>query len=211
MAAQLTADERRLGPTRLGVDVAGHHLLPEPLSPVIRIEASDAATWSARRMTSSIAGSRTIIGRLSSVTAARTAAISSASGGSGMNSLAIPALIAAAAASGRRRRRRPPPAPDPLGLVGGDQARDVERVLDHHQVRALPGPQRVGRRFVGLDVRDLGPGVHRHLHGDRELSVQFSDDQEAHRSSPLGLFVPVVQLVKLQSTSRGVSRRRRRP
>jgi hypothetical protein len=50
-------------------------------------------------MTPSMAGSRTIIGRLSSVTAARTAAISSASGGSGMNSLA-PALIAAAARIG---------------------------------------------------------------------------------------------------------------
>ena len=70
--------------------------LPEPLSPVIRIEASDGATWSARLMTPCIPGSRTTIGFSSSETAARTAAIISASGGSGMNSLA-PARIASPA------------------------------------------------------------------------------------------------------------------
>ena len=70
--------------------------LPTPLSPVIRIEASDGAIWSAMVMTDCIEGSRTTIGRLSSATAASTAAISSASGGRGMNSFA-PALIAPAA------------------------------------------------------------------------------------------------------------------
>ena len=70
--------------------------LPTPLSPVIRMEASEAATWSARVMTSCMDGSRVTSGRSSSDTAASTAAISSASGGSGMNSLA-PARMASAA------------------------------------------------------------------------------------------------------------------
>ncbi len=73
--------------------------LPTPLSPVIRIEASEAATWSASAITDCIDGSRTTIGRSSSATAASTAAISSASGGSGMNSLA-PARMASAARLG---------------------------------------------------------------------------------------------------------------
>ena len=70
--------------------------LPTPLSPVIRIEASERATWSASMTTAFIDGSAEISGRSSSATAARTAAIRSASGGRGMNSLA-PALMAAAA------------------------------------------------------------------------------------------------------------------
>jgi hypothetical protein len=70
--------------------------LPTPLSPVIRIEASERATWSASCSTAFIDGSAEIIGFSSSATADRTAAISSVSGGRGMNSLA-PALMAAAA------------------------------------------------------------------------------------------------------------------
>ncbi len=73
--------------------------LPTPLSPVIRIEASDRATWSARVSTVCMAGSEVTSGRSSSDTAARTAAMRSASGGRGMNSLA-PARIARAASSG---------------------------------------------------------------------------------------------------------------
>src|SRR6185437_8143576 len=70
--------------------------LPLPLSPVMRIEASLGATWSARPITASIAGSSKIIWWLSSATAARTAAISSGSGGSGRYSLA-PARMASTA------------------------------------------------------------------------------------------------------------------
>jgi hypothetical protein len=70
--------------------------LPTPLSPVIRIEASDGAIWSASLMTTSITGSRAIIGRASSPIAASTAAIRSASAGRGMNSLA-PARMASPA------------------------------------------------------------------------------------------------------------------
>ena len=99
-----------------------------------------------------MAASRATIGRSSSATAASTAAISSASGGSGMNSLA-PARMASAAlarigvdAAGHDRHA------DALGLVGGDQAGDVELVVDHQQVGALAGAQRVGGRLDGLDV-----------------------------------------------------------
>ena len=60
------------------------------------MEASERATWSARPITAFIDGSAEIIGFSSSATADSTAAIRSASGGSGMNSLA-PALMAAAA------------------------------------------------------------------------------------------------------------------
>ncbi len=70
--------------------------LPTPLSPVIRIEASERATWSASWITCFIDGSAEIIGRSSSATADSTAAIRSASGGRGMNSLA-PARMALAA------------------------------------------------------------------------------------------------------------------
>ena len=63
---------------------------------MIRIEASDGATCSAMEITAFMAASSAIIGRLSSDTAARTAAIISASGGRGMNSLA-PARMASAA------------------------------------------------------------------------------------------------------------------
>ena len=60
------------------------------------MEASERATWSASWITCFIDGSAEIIGFSSSATADRTAAIRSASGGRGMNSLA-PALMAAAA------------------------------------------------------------------------------------------------------------------
>ena len=55
--------------------------LPEPLSPVIRIEASEGATCSAMLMTAFIAASSAIIGRLSSETAASTAADAIRAGG----------------------------------------------------------------------------------------------------------------------------------
>jgi hypothetical protein len=73
--------------------------LPTPLSPVIRIEASEPATWSASFITACIDGIAGDHRRSSSLTAASTAAISSASGGRGMNSLA-PARMAAAARLG---------------------------------------------------------------------------------------------------------------
>jgi hypothetical protein len=71
--------------------------LPEPLSPVISTEASERATCSERRTTFSIDGSRQTKLRPSAATASRTAAMRSASGGSGMYSRA-PAWIAATAA-----------------------------------------------------------------------------------------------------------------
>jgi hypothetical protein len=77
--------------------------------------------------------------------------------------------------------------PDALGLVGGDQAGDVEQVVDHQQVGALAGAQGVGRRRRGLDVRHLGARAHRHLHGERELPVQSSDDKKPHDFNPLRL------------------------
>ncbi len=54
--------------------------------------------------------------------------------------------------------------PDALGLVGGDQGRDVELVVDHQEVRALAGAQRLGGPFAGLHVGDLGASGHGHLH-----------------------------------------------
>ena len=44
--------------------------MPTPLSPVMRIEASDLATWSASLITAAIEGSAETIGRSSSATAA---------------------------------------------------------------------------------------------------------------------------------------------
>jgi hypothetical protein len=73
---------------------------------------------------------------------------------------------------------------DPLGLVGGDQAGDVEVVVDHQQVRALAGAQRVRRRLDGLHVADLRARAHRHLHGGGELSAQLADDQKSHSNAP---------------------------
>jgi hypothetical protein len=69
---------------------------------------------------------------------------------------------------------------DALGLVGLDQAGDVELEIDHQQVRALPHPQGVGGGGDGLDVCDLGPRRHRHLHRERELTGKPSDNQEPH-------------------------------
>jgi hypothetical protein len=186
--------------------------LPEPLSPVIRIEASDGGH---------------LVGQADDVAHGRIAddhrtVVVGDGGQDGGDQLGVrrqrdeflgpgldrrggPHRIGVDAAGHHRH-------PDPLGLVGGDQARDVERVVDHQQVGPLPGPQRVGRGFARFDVRDLGPGVHRHFHGDRELSVQFSDDQEAHRSISVGTcFTPAVQLVKLTRRRCRPSRRRRRP
>jgi hypothetical protein len=82
-----------------------------------------------------------------------------------MNSLA-PARIASAARLESA----------PLGLVRGDQASDVELIVDHEQVGALAGAQGVGGGGHGLHVADLGAGGHGHLHRGRELPVQFSDD-----------------------------------
>ncbi len=75
--------------------------------------------------------------------------------------------------------------PDPLGLVGGDQAGDVQVVVDHQQVGALAGAQGVGGRLARLHVGDLRPRVHGHLHRAGELSAQSSDDQKPHCRSPL--------------------------
>ena len=116
-----------------------------------------------------MAGSRVTSGRSSSETAASTAAISSASGGSGDE------LLGAGADGVRRAPRIPAHAaghhrhPDALGLVGGDQGGDVQVVVHQQQVRPLPGPQRMRRLRLGLHVGDLGAGVHRHLHRQREL------------------------------------------
>jgi hypothetical protein len=70
--------------------------------------------------------------------------------------------------------------PDPLGLVGRDQGPDVQGVVDHQQVGALAGAQRVGGGLDGLHVAHLGARAHRHLHGGGELPVQSSDDQKPH-------------------------------
>ena len=72
--------------------------LPVPLSPVIKTLASEAATWSASLTTLAMAGSRNRKSALSRATAAIIAAISSASGGKGIYSLA-PARMALTAAA----------------------------------------------------------------------------------------------------------------
>jgi hypothetical protein len=71
--------------------------LPVPDSPVMSTEASLGAIWSARRSTAAIAGSRLTIAWFCSATASSTAAMSCASGGRGMYSLA-PARMARTAA-----------------------------------------------------------------------------------------------------------------
>src|SRR5690606_8199341 len=74
---------------------------------------------------------------------------------------------------------------DALGLVGGDQAGDVEVVVDHQQVGALAAAQGLGRLVASLDMTDLGAVRHRHFHSRRQLSAEPSDHQEPHGSSPL--------------------------
>uniref|UniRef100_A0A0N5A5Z1 PE-PGRS family protein n=1 Tax=Parastrongyloides trichosuri TaxID=131310 RepID=A0A0N5A5Z1_PARTI len=58
-----------------------------------------------------------------------------------------------------------------LGVVGGDQGGDVDAVVDHQQVRALPPAQLLGRLIGALDVLDLGAVRHGHLHRRRQLAA----------------------------------------
>ncbi len=60
---------------------------------------------------------------------------------------------------------------DALGVVGGDQGGDVDAVVDHQQVRALPPAQLLGRLIGALDVLDLGAVRHGHLHRRRQLAA----------------------------------------
>ena len=99
MAAQLTATNGLSVRRDCPCTVRAITSLPVPLSPVIKIGASESATCSASCITACMAGSRVTSGRESPLTAASTAAINSMSGGSGINSRA-PARMALAAASG---------------------------------------------------------------------------------------------------------------
>ncbi len=60
---------------------------------------------------------------------------------------------------------------DALGVVGGDQGGDVDAIVDHQQVRALPPAQLLGRLIGALDVLDLGAVRHGHLHRRRQLAA----------------------------------------
>ncbi len=97
MAAQFTATKRPFERRDFRWMKRAISSLPVPDSPVIMMLASDGATCSARRITWPMTGSRNRMVLASAVTASSTAAISSASGGSGMYSLA-PALMARTAA-----------------------------------------------------------------------------------------------------------------
>ena len=148
IAAQLTEMNGWLARAALAVDVARHHLLAgaglagDQDAGIGRARPGrrGAACWRSP-------GRCETIGWLSSATAASTAAISSASGGSGMYSLA-PARMARTAAAVS--------VPTPQATTGTwmrsafegvDQAADVELDVDHHQVGALAGAQaRRGRR-----------------------------------------------------------------
>ncbi len=60
---------------------------------------------------------------------------------------------------------------DALGVVGRDQGGDVDAVVDHQQVGALPPAQLLGRLIGALDVLDLGAVRHGHLHRRRQLAA----------------------------------------
>src|SRR5690606_37111478 len=98
MAAQLTEMKGLAARREWACTYLAMTSLPVPLSPVMRMEASEPAIWSAMRTTRSMAGSRNRNSELSRATAAMTAAISSASGGRGIYSLA-PARMALTAAA----------------------------------------------------------------------------------------------------------------
>ena len=74
---------------------------------------------------------------------------------------------------------------DALGLVGCDQGGDVELVVDHQEVRALPGAQRLGGPLAGLHVGHLGACGHGHLHRLGDEAGEASDDEKPHVYSPL--------------------------
>jgi hypothetical protein len=119
----------------------------------------------------------------SSVTAASTAAMSSAFGGSGRYSFA-PALIARTAAAASADPAGDDGNVDALRLEGQDQGADIEVDIDHDQVGASSAAQRVhaGRDIV--DLRDLGAAGDGDLCGSRDLAAERADDEETHASAP---------------------------
>ena len=158
--------------------------LPVPDSPVISTDASDGAIFSASVMTADIAGSRWMIVWLSSATASRTAAISSASGGKGMYSLA-PALMLSTAASAFVPM--PQATTGMLIRSGGEafhQVADVEFDVDHKQLGAAAGPQGAQCLVHAVDVADFGAARDRDLARGGDVSFQVPYDQKSHNFVP---------------------------
>ena len=158
-----------------------------PLSPVIRIEASEARSGRRAAAPCCIGGIADDDRRgLSSATAASTAAISSASGGSGMYSLA-PARMASTARLRRRcrRRRRPPARGCARPRWRAIRRGDVELDVDHQQVGAPAGAQRVrAPPSMSSTCATLAPRSSRSCTAAVMLAVQLSDDQKPHGVSP---------------------------
>ncbi len=73
---------------------------------------------------------------------------------------------------------------DVLGRKPRHQRRDVDRDIDHQEIGAASGAQD-RKRLVGIvGVRHRCALVHGVFGGERELTLEGSDDEEAHMRDP---------------------------
>ena len=61
-----------------------------------------------------------------------------------------------------------------------DQIADVEADVDHQEIGALAGAQRLQGDVDRVGVADGGAAIHGDARGDRELAAERSDDEEPH-------------------------------
>jgi hypothetical protein len=71
-----------------------------------------------------------------------------------------------------------------LGLEAGDEPRDVEAHVGHHEIAALPGAKRGQRRVDGLGMGDAGAARKRDLAGGGDVAFEGADDEETHCKNP---------------------------
>ena len=69
---------------------------------------------------------------------------------------------------------------DALGFEAEHEIADVERDIDHQQVGAAAGAQHRERLLDRFGMGDAGALLHRELGRGGELTLERSDDQEAH-------------------------------
>ena len=66
---------------------------------------------------------------------------------------------------------------DVLGLGAGDEFADVAFHVDHHEIGAMAGPERVQRLVDTHRVSNLGASAHGNLRGGAHLPTEGSDDE----------------------------------